>query len=78
MRHHVVREQDVRREGGDPWDLDNQMLLGFWCRCHADHHAPNGRRKLPLRLVPAAAREFAGKLMGATRAADYLNKHYAA
>ena len=78
IRHHVVREQDVRREGGDPWDLDNAMLLGrfFVCRCHDDHHAPNGRRKLPLAKVPSAARGFAARLMGEDRALTYLLKHY--
>jgi hypothetical protein len=73
----VVREQDVRSLGGDPWDLDNAMELGRWCRCHDDHHAPNGRKKLPLARVPRAAISFAIDLMGEDRARTYLARHYA-
>lgn len=78
IRHHVVREQDVRREGGDPWDLDNAMLLGRWCECHARHHEGSGRRKLPRRLIPPAAVYFAERLLGPERRDDYFNTHYAA
>lgn len=78
VRHHVVEEQDVRRYGGDPWDLRNAMELGRYCRCHADHHAPNGRGKLPLARVPRAAVEFAVLLVGEDRAVNYLRRHYAA
>jgi hypothetical protein len=78
MRHHVALEQHVRREGGDPWDQRNAMLLGVFCRCHGDHHAPNGQRKLPLRKVPPAAVRFAVDLMGQDRAVEYLSRHYAA
>lgn len=79
LRHHVFREQDVRREGGDPWDQDNAMLLGLYqCRCHLDHHAPNGRKRLPLAKVPPAAVAFGVRLMGEDRAHDYLATHYSA
>jgi hypothetical protein len=79
MRHHVVREQDVRRYGGDPWDQANQMLLGrhYVCRCHDDHHAPNGRKQLSRRRIPAAALDFARRLMG-DDVETYLSRHYAA
>lgn len=78
IRHHVFREQDVRREGGDPWDQANAMLLGlpFVCSCHSWHHEPSGRRRLPLRKVPTAAIEFGVRLMGEDRAHDYLATHY--
>lgn len=77
IRHHTIREQDVRRLGGDPWDLANAMLLGRWCRCHADHHAPNGRKRLSRRLIPVAARAFGRRLMG-DDLETYLDRHYAA
>jgi hypothetical protein len=78
IRHHVVREQDVRRYGGDPWDQANQMLLGrhYVCRCHEDHHAPNGRKRLSRRRIPAAALDFASRLLGENVDA-YLDRHYA-
>lgn len=76
VRHHVVYEQHVRREGGDPWDLANAMLLGRFCRCHGDHHAPNGRTPLALKTVPWEAVAFASRLLGHDRAADYFTKHY--
>jgi hypothetical protein len=78
LRHHVVREQDVRREGGDPWDQDNAMDLGRYCACHGNHHAPNGRHKLPLAKVPSSAVVFAVRLMGEDRADTYLQRHYKA
>lgn len=78
IRHHVVREQDVRRLGGDPWDQANQMLLGrrFVCRCHDDHHAPNGRKRLSRRRIPAPALAFMRRLMG-DDVETYLDRWYA-
>jgi hypothetical protein len=76
VRHHVVREQDVRSEGGDPWDQRNAMELGRYCNCHGDHHAPNGQRKLPLEKVPQTAIRFTVELMGEDRAVNYLSRHY--
>ncbi len=79
MRHHVFREQDVRREGGDPWDQANAMLLGvpFVCSCHEWHHESSRRRVLPLKKVPCAAIEFGVRLMGEDRARSYLARRYA-
>jgi len=78
LRHHVVREQDVRREGGDPWDQRNAMLVGRWCPCHERHHWPSGNGKLPLARVPEEAVAFAVRLLGEDRARTYLARHYAA
>lgn len=66
----------MRRLGGDPWDQANAMLLGRWCDCHANHHAPNGRKQLSRRLIPAAALAFADRLMGED-VDTYLGRHYA-
>lgn len=74
----MFEEQVVRREGGDPWDRANEMLLGRWCSCHALHHEPNRRRVLPLSKVPAAAVAFGVRLMGEDRAYIYLGRRYAA
>lgn len=75
VNHHVVYEQHVRRENGDPWDPRNAMPLGRYCPCHGKHHAPNGRTPLPLSKVPAAAVAFARELLG-DRADTYLHQHY--
>lgn len=72
-RHHVVTEAHVRREGGDPWALANSMLLAP--DCHANHHS--GFRRVPLPNVPAAAVDFAERLMGVDRAALYFSRFYA-
>lgn len=75
LRHHVVLEQTVRREGGDPWDLANALALGYYgCACHRQHH--HATRRLPLAIVPPAAVAFAQALLGEARAADYLARYY--
>jgi hypothetical protein len=75
-RHHVITEQTVRREHGDPWNLCNSMELGRYCACHRRHTSAAGR--LPLTAVPDAALAFAVDLLGEARAADYLARYYAA
>lgn len=77
LRHHVLTERLVRREGGDPWDLRNSVLIGagYDCACHKAHH--HATRRLPRSKVPAEAVEFAIELLGEARAADYLARHYA-
>lgn len=71
-RHHVVTEAHVRREGGDPWAGANAMLL---CeRCHMNHHS--AFRRIPLEAVPAAAIDFARRLLGDDRAALYFARFY--
>lgn len=77
LRHHVVTEQRVRAEGGDPWDLRNSVLIGagYDCACHRSHH--HVTRRLPLSKVPPEAREFARELLGEAAADDYLADHYA-
>lgn len=72
-RHHVVLEQIVRREGGNPWALANSMLLHP--DCHAGHHS--GFRKIHVDRVPAPALAFALRLLGAGGAEVYFSRRYA-
>lgn len=74
LRHHVLYEQHVRREGGDPWDLRNSMDVGRYCTCHADHHA--AVRRIPVRLIPQDAQDFIIELLGSARAALYVARYY--
>ena len=71
--HHVVYEQIVRREGGDPWSPANRMDL--CASCHMAHHA--AARKIPLSKVSDAALAFAVGLLGEHRAADFFRRRYA-
>jgi hypothetical protein len=76
-RHHVVYRQHVRNYGGDQWDPANSMLVGDRygnCTCHAQHHA--GARRIPTSKVPAAALEFAVRLMGRHAAVAYFRRYY--
>ncbi len=77
-RHHVVYEQHVRREHGDPWALENAMLL---CPdCHKDHHAGqrDGRPwRIPRGRVPVLAAAFAARLLGDDPARLYFDRYYA-
>jgi hypothetical protein len=52
------------------------MLLGRFCDCHERHHWPSGNGRLPLAKVPAAAIDFARRLMGDVRAEEYLGVYY--
>lgn len=77
-RHHIIYEQVVRREGGDPWDPRNGMWVGIegmTCDCHERQH--NASQRIPESLLSVAAREFAVELLGEDRAADYLRRLYA-
>ena len=76
-RHHVLTEQAVRREGGDPWDLRNSLWIGceFTCQCHANHHAAS--HKIPLALVSDDAIEFVRDLLGFERALMFFARAYA-
>jgi hypothetical protein len=74
FRHHVVLEQHVRLEGGDPWDLRNSLDVGARCACHPNHH---GIHRISRRLIPKAALEFAAELLGRRRASDYMRRYYA-
>lgn len=72
--HHVLYEQIVRREGGDPWAAENRMDV---CSlCHMNHHS--GARKIALSKVPARAVAFAVALVGEYRAADFFSRRYGA
>lgn len=81
QRHHVVKEQHVRRPptggpAGDPWDMRNAMLLGFEhvCDCHERH--TNKSKLIPLSKVSPATVSFARDLLG-DYAEDYLRREYA-
>jgi hypothetical protein len=74
--HHLVYEQHVKKAGGDIWDTRNRLWIGRLCRCHARHH--NGVRRIPLTMVPAAAREFAAELLGPDVAELYWRRYYSA
>jgi hypothetical protein len=69
--HHVIYEQEVRREGGDVRDARNLVPVAW--ACHGDHHGR--QRPLPLGRLPDACFEFAGELLG-PYAADYLRRRY--
>lgn len=71
-RHHVVYEQIVRREGGDPWALANSMLLHE--NCHAAQHS--GFRRIHVENLPLAAVDFARRLLGEDRAALFIDRYY--
>lgn len=90
--HHVVRERDIRQlaspeeiADGICWRLENAIGLGapyvmggnVACQCHANHHSRGiSDRRLPISLIPPAARTFVVELMGPERAWDYLDRHY--
>jgi hypothetical protein len=79
LRHHVVYEAHVRREGGDPWDLRNGMDVGRYCACHRKHHESGpAREPIPMTKVPEEAVAFAAELMGEDRASDYFIRYYRA
>lgn len=69
--HHVVYRQQVRKYGGDEWDLRNRLSIAP--RCHARHHM--GAKKIPLSALRKANVEFARDLL-AERADEYLARHY--
>lgn len=71
VRHHVVFEQHVIREGGDRWDPRNAMVV-CWA-CHMDLHAT---WDFPLPKLPDSALTFAAELLGGARAFDYLRRRY--
>ena len=70
--HHVVYQQRVRREGGDLNDPRNLLLVGD--DEHERHH--NRSRPFPLSRLPDSAFEFAGELLGAGAAYNYLRRRY--
>jgi hypothetical protein len=72
QRHHVVFEQVVRREGGDPFDPRDQVTLCI--QCHVSVHKAT-RKPLAVWMLPDAAIEFAGELLG-PGAYDYLRRRY--
>lgn len=77
-RHHVVYEQHVRREGGDPWDTRNALWVGLdvTCDCHERQH--NASMRIPLEVLPEAALAFGVDLFGEARAAEYIARYYRA
>lgn len=71
--HHVVLEQHVRREHGDPWDPRNALTI---CRIHHDRHHGAERWKIPTLCLRDENISFAAELLGTERAAHYLQQRY--
>lgn len=74
VRHHVLYQQHVRREGGDVWALSNAMDLGRDCNCHAAHHS--GFKRIPVDVIPSAAMDFMVRLLGDDRAQLFVERYY--
>ena len=77
FRHHVVLEQHVRTEHGDPWNRANSLDIGAWCEagCHELHHS--AAKRIPRSKIPPAAIDFAVELLGEARTSAYLARYYA-
>ncbi len=74
VRHHVLPEQRVRREGGDVYDPRNSMELGRWCVCHEQH--TNASHRLAMVLVPDDAIDYTSELLGPGAAYDFFIRTY--
>lgn len=72
--HHVVSQQEIKREGREDmlWDPRNGMYLHPLC--HERH--TRAMRRIPLERVSGAALAFAVDLLGVERAALYVARHY--
>jgi hypothetical protein len=75
FRHHIVYEQHVRNQGGDPWDQRNSLDVGAHCPCHELHHSAASR--ISARLLPERFWAFADELLGRDRAKAYVRRYYA-
>lgn len=86
--HHAVYRQELRRiarertAAGPPdvaWELilvtDRRNLVPLGPKCHAAHHGRS--RPLPMHRLPDSVFEFAGEVLGAERAYEYLRRRYA-
>ena len=75
VRHHVVRESDVRAiDESAAWNLANSLLLGMWCKCHSSHHGAASR--LSRSIIPPAAVQFGIGLLGEDGWELYLERRY--
>lgn len=72
-RHHVLKEQLVRREHGDIYALANR--LDICSRCHGRH--TSAVQRIELGMLPDAAFEFASALLGPGCAYNRLRAEYA-
>lgn len=71
--HHVVRAQDVRKFGGDVWDLRNRMSV--CTECHLNHHHGSYRQRLTSTILTFDNLLFMRELLG-DQASEYIAKHY--
>jgi hypothetical protein len=81
--HHLVYQQELRRlaRSIDDGDLraitlcqDRRNLVVVGPACHAAHH--NRSKPYRLSMLPDAAFEFAGDVLGPERAFEYLRRRY--
>jgi hypothetical protein len=71
-RHHGLKDQIVRREGGNVYDVRNRWVI---CSdCHERH--TNRSRVLPAWLIPDSVIEFAVELLGPGKAFNALTREY--
>lgn len=71
--HHVVRAQDVRKAGGNVWDLRNR--LSVCTECHLNHHHGSHRQRIAFEELMPENVEFARELFGDDTLA-YFARHY--
>lgn len=70
LKHHATREQSFRR-----LETDRRNMVRVAFDCHGAHHM--GARRLRLSVLPDPVFEFAGELLGAGAAYEYLRRRYA-
>lgn len=71
--HHPIRQQVIRRYGGDPGDRRSMVPIAQVC--HERHHS--GARRIPLARLPDELFEFAEELMGPGPAYNELERQHA-
>jgi hypothetical protein len=72
--HHIVYRQHLRALGADEWPPE--LALRLCTDCHDRYHARSLR--LTADMLPPTAVAFAVRLLGAERAAAYLDRYYPA
>ncbi len=75
--HHALQQQYLEREAPERmWDLDNRVLIGVYCSCHAGHHLPGTNdTRLPRSKLRPETIAFISEILGEA-AEGYLSRHY--